>query len=129
MVNCYSVLLAVEIIIWYFLLSFPVFCGVKSNPAVFGKDVSLSCKYNGSNTCIQNRTRTWTKGENKDFLMMDGHPSPTAERYKENILSCSEVELEISNFTTYDINKYYCQIDFNECELPLILDADTFECK
>lgn len=104
-----------------------VFCGVKSNPAVFGKNVSIYCKYNGSNTCIENRTRTWTKGQNKDFLMMNGHPTAIAERYKENVLSCSEVELEISNFSSDDLNSYQCYIDFKECELPLILDADTFE--
>ncbi|CAC5420768.1 unnamed protein product [Mytilus coruscus] len=104
-----------------------VLCDVKSNPAVFGKDVSISCKYNGSSTCIENRTRTWTKGHNKDFLFMDGYPTAIAERYEENVISCSEVELKITNFSSDDLNNYHCSIDFQECELPLNLNPNKFE--
>ncbi|XP_076108058.1 uncharacterized protein LOC143076226 isoform X2 [Mytilus galloprovincialis] len=115
-------------IIWKVIYSEEgVFCGVKSNPAVFGKNVSISCIYNGSNTCIENRTRTWTKGQNKDLIMMDGHPSLTAERYKETVISCSEVELEISNFSSDDLDNYQCYIDFKECKLPLQLDPYKYE--
>lgn len=60
---------------------------------------------------------------------MDGHPSLTAERYKETVISCSEVELEISNFSSDDLDNYQCYIDFKECKLPLQLDPYKYECK
>ncbi|XP_071181402.1 uncharacterized protein [Mytilus edulis] len=105
-----------------------IFCSVTSNPAVFGRDVSISCIYNISSTCVENLTRTWTRGQQKDFLFMNGFPTDIAERYKENVISCSEFELKIANFSARDLNdQYRCSVGFNDCELSLTLDPVNME--
>lgn len=117
-------------ILSYFLLAdiFTVFCDVKSNPAVFGNDVRISCRHNG--ICFENLTRTWITGPNKDLLFMDGYRSHFSERYEEHNISCSEFELVIANFSKSDLNNTYrCSYDFEECVLPLSIESANFECK
>lgn len=61
---------------------------------------------------------------------MNGFPTDIAERYKENVISCSEFELKIANFSARDLNdQYRCSVGFHDCELSLTLDPANMECK
>jgi hypothetical protein len=97
---------------------------------VFGKPAVLSCVYDDNTSCVLNQTRMWYRGESLSTLLLNGIPAKHDDRYSEDILSCSEFHLKISNFSEKDLNdEYACSVGFQICRLTFNISHSNYECK
>ena len=110
------------------LFCFLVVCTFFSDPVVFGRKVVLSCVSDDVTSCVRNQTRMWFTGQLVSPVLFNGVHDD--ERYSEEILSCSEFHLTISNFSEIDLNdEYVCAVGFETCRLKFNMSNYNYECK
>ena len=110
------------------LFCFLVVCSFFSDPVVFGRQVVLSCVSDDVTSCVRNQTRMWFTGQLLFPVLFNGVHDD--ERYSEEILSCSEFHLTISNFSEIDLNdEYVCAVGFETCRLKFNISNYNYECK
>lgn len=119
----------------FYVFNFPivytcslVFWNRTTDPAVFGKDVVLTCtvlQLRKLKDCAQH---TWSGGTGGRGLMNNGFSS-NEEKYEEKAnLSTSQFSLIIRDFGIKDVNvNYTCSCGFNTCTKMLQLDSTHFQ--
>lgn len=100
---------------------------LKTNPAVFGKDVVLECLL-PSSTCCDRYTRRWLGGKNLHLLVMDGTSSEPI-KYSELLdKETRSSKLTIHRLDSKDVNiPYQCIYGFSKDVKILNMTEDRFE--
>ncbi|CAC5383237.1 unnamed protein product [Mytilus coruscus] len=99
-----------------------------TKPAVFGKDVQLSCHLTSSDPCCSEYTRKWAKGREYNLAIING-VSLNILKYKESLNSSANISiLTIRTFNEHDVDiPYECTYGFNTFSKVLKITEGDFE--